>query len=107
MTLHDHSRTCQGPTPAVPPAPPPLLDGAPRPLRLAVGAVEAARACGVSTRSWRRGDESGRVPLAARIGTRKVWATETLRLWLRLGCPHRDSPIWIAALKRLGEGAAA
>ena len=85
----------------------PPLASAPEPLRLALGAKEAAAACGVSVRSWRRHDDVGLVPQAARIGGRKIWPTETLRLWLRLGCPARNTPKWTAALERLGKEAAA
>ena len=80
----------------------PLLSGTPAgPPRLALTCSEAAAACGLSARSWRRADDAGRVPLAARIGRRKLWSVAVLKAWLVMGCPSRESAQWVAAVERL------
>ncbi|HUX17549.1 MAG TPA: hypothetical protein VMW52_13820 [Phycisphaerae bacterium] len=84
----------------------PPLAGNPEPLRLALGAVDAARACGISVRSWRRADDVGLIPLAARVGRRKVWPVALLKTWLVMGCPSRSAPEWQAVLQRSRKGAA-
>jgi len=86
---------------------PPLSDTAAGPARLALSAREAAAAVGLSERSWRRADGAGRVPLAARCGRRKLWSVSIIRAWLLMGCPHRDSAVWLATVERLGKGVGA
>jgi len=76
------------------------------PLRLALSAPEAAAACGLSVRSWRRADDVGLIPLAARVGRRKVWPVALLKIWLVMGCPSRSAPEWQAVLQRSRKGAA-
>ncbi len=71
------------------------------PPRLALTGREAAAACGLSERSWRRADDAGLVPLAVRLGRRKLWPVSIIRLWLLAGGPRRDSPAWLAAVERL------
>jgi len=66
---------------------------APPPLRLALGAREAAEACGVSLRSWRRLVATGQIPPGLRIGGRIVWPLDGprgLRAWLDGGCMPAD-----------------
>ena len=52
-------------------------------------AREAARLCGFSLRTWWRLDSAGKIPAAIRFGRSKRWSAETLRAWVKAGCPDR------------------
>jgi len=59
-------------------------------------AVDAARICreilpDIGLRTWRRMDSAGKVPRGMRVGGKKLWAVEDLRLWVELGCPDRET----------------
>jgi len=59
-------------------------------LRLALGCREAAKAIGLSERSFRRGISAGRIPQGIKIGGRRVWPLEGpngVKSWLAAGCP--------------------
>jgi len=61
-------------------------------LRLALGCREAAKAIGLSERSFRRGISAGRVPQGLKVGGRRLWPLEGpngLKAWLAAGCPPR------------------
>jgi len=58
--------------------------------RLALGCREAAKAIGLSERSFRRGISAGRVPQGLKVGGRRLWPLEGpngLKAWLAAGCP--------------------
>jgi len=57
---------------------------------LLVSAPGAARLCGLSERSWRKLDRTGRVPAALHVGRRRLWNVEELRRWTAAGCPPRE-----------------
>lgn len=59
------------------------------PMHLLVRAKQAAAACGVSLRSWRSWDSSGRIPRPIRIGRSTFWRVEELQQWTTAGCPRR------------------
>ena len=48
------------------------------PIRLALGARDAALALGVSERSFRRGLACGRIPPGFRLGKRRLWPVASL-----------------------------
>ena len=56
-------------------------------VRLALNAVEAAAAIGLSERSFRRGLAAGRIPKGVKIGGRCVWPISALEGWLAAGAP--------------------
>lgn len=57
---------------------------------LLVSARDAARLVGVSERTWRAWDSSGKIPAATLNGTGvKRWLLSRLRLWSEAGCPSR------------------
>jgi len=49
---------------------------------LALGAADAARALGVSTRSFRRHVKAGALPSGIVLGGRRLWPIRTLEAWL-------------------------
>ncbi len=59
--------------------------------RPAVGAKEVPELLSIPLRTWRRLDRDRLCPAALwpGAGRRKIWFTESLREWLRLGCPSR------------------
>ncbi len=58
---------------------------------LLVSAKDAARLFGVSERTWRGWDSSGRCPEAVLNGTGvKRWSFSELRLWVVARCPSRS-----------------
>ncbi len=57
---------------------------------IAVDAPGVARLLGISERMVRKLNLRGELPRAARLGRRRVWLVEELKLWMRIGCPHRD-----------------
>jgi len=57
---------------------------------LLVGAIEAARLCGVSERTWWTLHAGGRCPLPVRLGRRTLWRADELPAWIAAGCPARD-----------------
>jgi predicted DNA-binding transcriptional regulator AlpA len=61
---------------------------------LLVPASVAAGLCGVSTRSWWRADAAGRIPMAVKLGGRKLWRVAELRAWTQANCPPRDQWQW-------------
>ncbi len=42
-----------------------------------------------STRHVQRMDSAGKLPKAIRLGNRKVWSLEELRVWIAAGAPPR------------------
>lgn len=56
---------------------------------LLVSRADAARACGVSMRTWDRLVHSGKTPPAIRLGGRPRWRADELREWAAAGCPSR------------------
>lgn len=61
---------------------------------LLVSARDAARLCGVSIRTWRAWDSSGKIPAATLNSTGlKRWLVSRLRRWCETGCKprHRES----------------
>lgn len=46
---------------------------------LALGAVDAAQALGISTRSFRRHVKDGRLPAGFQIGSRRLWSIVVLQ----------------------------
>jgi predicted DNA-binding transcriptional regulator AlpA len=52
-------------------------------------AVDCARLCGVSRRTWFRLASSAKTPPSIRLGGSSVWRREDLELWITLGCPSR------------------
>jgi predicted DNA-binding transcriptional regulator AlpA len=49
---------------------------------LLLRAPEAAAICGISTRTWRMWDTTGRVPAPLRIGRSVFWRLDELRAWV-------------------------
>ena len=56
---------------------------------LLVSARDAGRLCGVSERTWRGWDSSGRCPEAMISGGCKRWSYDQLRAWVSAGAPSR------------------
>ncbi len=52
-----------------------------------VGAVEAARICGISRTTWYSLKAAGRVPAPVHLGRRVLWRREELHDWMTAGCP--------------------
>ena len=50
---------------------------------LLVSAQNAAKLCGVSTRTWRRWVAMGLAPQPIRIGRSSRWALKALQAWVR------------------------
>lgn len=70
----------------------PAVTDEPGPPRLALGCRDAAKAVGLSERSFRRGISAGRVPQGLKVGGRRLWPLEGpngLKAWLAAGCPPR------------------
>lgn len=59
---------------------------------LLVNGRDAARLLSISSRTFRRLDSAGAVPLPVRIGRSKRWAVADLRSWCCSGCPSRQ--VW-------------
>jgi hypothetical protein len=53
-------------------------------------ARDAAKACGVSVRTWRTWDLLGYIPQPVKIGRSLFWRIEEMVLWIEAGCPHRE-----------------
>jgi len=51
---------------------------------------EAAQVCGVATVTWRRWNQSGRIPQGTRIGGVLVWSKLELVSWIESGMPMRE-----------------
>lgn len=56
---------------------------------LMVTAVQAARLCGKSLRTWRTWDSAGKIPRPVRIGRSTLWRFDELKAWVAAGCPRR------------------
>ena len=52
-------------------------------------AADAAARCGISVRTWRTWDATGKVPMPVRIGRVPFWRVEELQTWVAAGCPDR------------------
>lgn len=57
-------------------------DRPPAGVILALGAVDAARALGISTRSFRRHVKDGRLPAGFQIGSRRLWSIIVLQAFV-------------------------
>ncbi len=57
--------------------------------KLLVSGADAARLCGVSSRTWRRLDLTGRVPKSIRLSASRKWSVADLRAWIAADCPSR------------------
>ena len=66
---------------------------------LAIDAVQLGRLLGLSMRTIRRLDSSGRIPRPVRIGGAVRWRASEIAEWLSAGCPDRQA--W-EAVKRNG-----
>ncbi len=58
--------------------------------RVLLRASEAAAACGVSPRTWRRWCSAALVPRPVRIAKVARWVAGELRAWSLAGCPSRE-----------------
>jgi predicted DNA-binding transcriptional regulator AlpA len=59
-------------------------------VALLITAETAAALCGVSTRTWRRLEETGVVPRPILLGRRmKRWLRADFIRWIEAGCPPR------------------
>ncbi len=67
---------------------------------LAIDAVQLGRLLGLSMRTIRRLDSSGRIPRPVRIGGAVRWRASEIAAWLNEGCPDRQA--W-EAVKRSGK----
>jgi excisionase family DNA binding protein len=57
---------------------------------LLISASEAAKRLGLSTSSFYQGLSSGRIgPMGVKIGKRRLFDPEELRVWVKAGCPPR------------------
>lgn len=56
---------------------------------LLVGAKEVGALLGVSERTVRALNSSGRIPQPIHLGRRTLWAVDELRAWVAAGCPGR------------------
>jgi predicted DNA-binding transcriptional regulator AlpA len=54
-----------------------------------LSAKSSSALVGVSLRTWRRLDSSGKVPAAVRINNAKRWRSQELWEWIQSGCPDR------------------
>ena len=54
-------------------------------------AKDAASMCRLSKRSWFRLSSSGKVPAPVRIGGSVRWKRSDLELFIKLGCPDRNT----------------
>ena len=68
---------------------------------LALDAARAAKACGVSVALWYSMDSVGKIPMAVKLNSKRVWSVDTLKLWLAHGCPSRDSAEWQGLLEKI------
>ena len=59
---------------------------------LLLNACDAARLCGISTRTWRLWDAMGYTPQPVHVGRSLFWKHKELVRWIDAGCPKRD--IW-------------
>ena len=57
---------------------------------LFLSSSDAARACGVSERTWRRMNRSGLVPAPICIGRRRLGSRAELERWAAAGAPPRE-----------------
>ena len=56
-----------------------------------LSAADCARICGISRRSWFRYVASGKTPACIRLNTNPKWHREIIELWIRWGCPVRET----------------
>lgn len=54
--------------------------------RRLIGAIDAARLCGVGRRLWYDMKNAGRIPLPIRLGRRVLWDTHEMERWMDAGC---------------------
>ena len=59
-------------------------------IKLLLTARETAQALGVSLRTLRSWDSSGRIPQPRRISRSTKWSVSELRDWTNAGCPRRE-----------------
>lgn len=52
-------------------------------------AVDCARLCGISRRTWFRLVANFKTPASIRLGGSPVWRREDLDLWISWNCPSR------------------
>lgn len=57
---------------------------------LAVDAIQLAALLGLSVRTVRRLDASGKLPCSVRIGGAVRWRRDEIEAWLAAGCPDRQ-----------------
>lgn len=60
--------------------------------RRMLNAKQVASELGVSLRTVRSWDNSGRLPRPIRVGRVVRWSAEELARWIKSRCPHRD--VW-------------
>jgi predicted DNA-binding transcriptional regulator AlpA len=63
----------------------PSLTKTPEPLL--VRADQASALCGLSVSTWYQLKSSGQLPPSIKLGKARLWPMDTLRIWIRLGCP--------------------
>ena len=51
--------------------------------------ADAARVCGVSTRTWRSWFAAGRIPAPVKVGSLALWRMKDLQHWCAAGTPAR------------------
>jgi len=56
-----------------------------------LSAMECAKMCGISRRTWFRLAASLRTPACVRVGASPRWPRQSLELWIALGCPDRKT----------------
>jgi predicted DNA-binding transcriptional regulator AlpA len=57
---------------------------------LMVDAGQAAALCGFHRATWYRLQSAGKTPAPVKLGARRLFRVEDLRLWVSLGCPPRE-----------------
>ncbi len=65
----------------------PPAETAPATPGIMVGAVEAARICGISRTTWYSLKAAGRLPAPVHLGRRVLWRREELHDWMTARCP--------------------
>ena len=58
---------------------------------LLLSAREASKLCGFGLRTWHTHRSQDRIPAEIRIGGSVRWRQSDLELWVKLGCPSRDT----------------
>lgn len=64
-----------------------------------VDARAAAHLCGCGLSLWYELSASGRTPEPIKLNSKKLWLYDQLQLWVKSGCPSRDSAAWQEILK--------